>query len=259
MHRKWLNKMLLTSSLFILMACSNIVRFNSLDVGKDGNPVSLKGKLTKPEGTGPFPAIVLLHGSGGVEARRDADWVKRLTNWGYVTLQVDSFGPRGVSPSEVIKRASTVPHSVRARDAHGAMRYLAEFPFVDTDKIAVMGWSHGGLATIVSLTHNYGGNPFKAAIAFYPYCSYSLNWMTAPLLVLTGEEDDWCPASRCKEMMPAAKTQYEVILKIYPGAYHDFDWYGINKIVKGHKVRYNPTATADAILQVKDFFFKHLN
>ena len=53
------------------------------------------------------------------------------------------------------------------------------------------------------------------------------------------------------------KTENEVTLKIYPGAYHDFDWKGINRVVKGHRVRYHPEAAADAIVQVKNHLAQH--
>ncbi len=248
----------LVACFLFLAGCATTVRFPSLDTGNGGNPVILTGRLMKPKGTGPFPAVVLLHGSGGVEARRDADWAVRITKWGYVTLRPDSFGPRGVSPSAVIKKAFTVPHDIRARDAHGAKDYLSRLPFVDKDRIAVMGWSHGGLSTIVSAMDTYGGEPFGAAIAFYPYCSYSLDHARAPLLILAGGADDWCPASLCSYMMPSGITEHEVILHIYPGAYHDFDWMGINRVVKGHRVQYNSKAEADAIVRVENFLARHL-
>jgi dienelactone hydrolase len=57
--------------------------------------VSLTGILTKPEGNGPFPTIVLLHGCSGLQHSKSRSelWSNRLVNWGYVTLQIDSFGP----------------------------------------------------------------------------------------------------------------------------------------------------------------------
>ena len=258
MRNKILLMVLLTVSFLTQTPWAGTVQFKSLDLGTDGNPKILTGKLTKPKGEAPFPAVVLLHGSGGIKAGRDADWAAKLSNWGYVALQVDSFGPRGVSVADILRDSSKVPHYRRAKDAHGALRYLARLPFVDRDRIAVMGWSHGGGATIVSVMNAYGGDPFKAAIAFYPYCAYSMDILNAPLLILTGEADDWCPARKCANRMPFGKTENEVTLKIYPGAYHDFDWKGMNKVVKGHRVRYNPEAAADAIVQVKNYLAQHL-
>jgi hypothetical protein len=67
---------------------------------KGSESLMLKGTLMKPKGDGPFPAVVLLHGCEGMGgAGSDAynRWASRLKSWGYLTLQVDSFGPRGDS------------------------------------------------------------------------------------------------------------------------------------------------------------------
>jgi dienelactone hydrolase len=234
------------------------VSFSSFDLDGRHLPYVLEGIVTKPDGRGRFPGVVMLHGSGGIGAGRDADWVKRLTGWGYVTLQVDSFGPRNATPAQVIKRSSRVPHDSRARDAHGALRYLSQQSYIDPKRIAVMGWSHGGLSTIVSILESYPDIGFKAAVAFYPYCNRSLDRVGAPLLILAGELDDWCPAWHCSQMMPTGESRHDVLLKIYPDAYHDFDWPGMDKVVKGHRVKFNAKATDDAALRVKAFLSSHL-
>ena len=254
----------LGSPLIFLLLAQNVlgaesVTFSSYGVDKNNLPLTLEGIISTPQGRGRFPGVVLLHGSGGIRARRDADWVKRLTGWGYVTLQVDSFGPRHTTPAEVIYHASKVEHEDRAKDAHGALDYLAKQPYIDPGRIAVMGWSHGGLSTIVAVLESYGPIRFKAAVAFYPYCDRSLDWVNAPLLILTGQSDDWCPAWLCSQMVPTGHARHEVILKIYPNAYHDFDWAGLDKKVKGHRVKFDAKATEDSILQVKRFLSRYLS
>ncbi len=82
---------LILSVIFIPAACVSTVKFNSIDIGEQ----LLTGSLMKPAGNGPFPAIVMLHGCAGIEATHNT-WASRLKSWGYVTLIVDSFGPRGV-------------------------------------------------------------------------------------------------------------------------------------------------------------------
>ena len=79
-----------------LIGCTSTAVFTSLDINNAGKHQTLKGKLTKPDGDGPFPAVVLLHGCGGMQDR-DYGWVGKLKSWGFVTLMVDSFGPRGES------------------------------------------------------------------------------------------------------------------------------------------------------------------
>src|ERR1700759_5804831 len=56
----------------------------------------LQGLLRRPEGAGPFPAIVLLHSCNGNWQKLDERWGRQIVPWGYVTLTVDSFGPRGI-------------------------------------------------------------------------------------------------------------------------------------------------------------------
>jgi hypothetical protein len=76
------------------------------------------GHLSGPKGDGPFPAIVLLHGCSGL-GRANEVWTARLVDWGYVVLNVDSFGPRGEAdchrpprpPRPPAMRSSAFSHS----------------------------------------------------------------------------------------------------------------------------------------------------
>src|SRR5215470_12494189 len=56
----------------------------------------LQGLLRRPTGAGPFPAIVLLHSCNGNWQKLDERWGRQIAPWGYITLTVDSFGPRGI-------------------------------------------------------------------------------------------------------------------------------------------------------------------
>lgn len=222
----------------------------------------LKGILTKPTGQGQFPAIVLLHGASGIEGQgKYLDiWAQRLAGWGYVSLQVDSFGPRG--ESNIASDPSAISPSTRAQDAYDAKSYLNGLPFVKQNQIAIMGWSHGGWSLFRTaddlLQIENRGELFRSAIAFYPYCDYPLGSLNTPILILVGELDDWCPARMCQSEMPSDKSKHEIILKIYPEATHCFDWEGIDDTKLGHRLLYNATATDDAIMQVKGFLGKYL-
>ena len=106
--------------------------------------------------------------------------------------------------------------------------------------------------------------PFAASIAVYPYCKSGPLDSNTPSLILIGEKDDWALPSACSFYMPGEagyylenKPKHEVILKIYPGAYHDFNWPDVES-VPGHILKYNPEATADAAVRIKNFLCKHL-
>ncbi len=242
------------------------IQFKGTTKTSSGDQLTLTGKLFKPQGNGPFPAIVLMHGCGGIVPANT--WPQRLASWGYVAFQVDSFGPRGAK--NICRQILTIPFHVRTQDAYDAKDYLAGLPFVDRNRIALMGWSHGGVTTLSAVSNsNYaawaGANPsrkqedtFQAAIAFYPFCKGDLGDVNAPLLILIGDMDDWCPAALCQQKMPPQKAAQEITLKIYPGAHHGFDMEGLDLVQAGHRVLYNPQALADSIVQVREFLGKHL-
>jgi dienelactone hydrolase len=240
-----------------------VVSFASSEADLLGSPLVLAGRLQKPAGAGPFPAVVLLHGCAGIQPKRDHRWAERLVSWGYVTLQVDSFRPRAISSVCTMEGNEAVDMLARrVTDAYDARRYLVGLPFVDGTRIAVMGWSNGAATTLNAL-YLKRDNPFHAAVAMYPSCRKSLAELNAPLLILIGAKDDWTPAERCVTQMPAGKSNFEVALQVYPDAYHGFDAIGKPRQVWGargshHHLEHNPAAEKDSIVRVKEFLEKYL-
>ncbi len=264
MIRKTVIVLLLVIGIVTSAAAADNVTFKGATTTTGGDLLMLTGKLTKPQEEGRFPAVVQLHGCSGTKPWNDT-WAERLKEWGYVTLVVDSLGPRG--KSNICKDFHSVPPNIRAKDAHAAKSYLAGLPFVDGTRIAVMGMGHGGWTTLYAVRNPWyaevkqRSDPFRAAVALYPYCPNKLARCDAPLLILIGELDDHVSAELCQNMKKAwmeGDTQHEVILKVYPGAYHYFDYEGMNKTVLGHRIQYDKVAAADAIIQVKNFLAKHM-
>jgi len=239
-------------SLFILGFACNVfafedVKFEANDKTQSGEQLMLTGKLRKPEGKGPFPSIVVLHPC--VEIRKHLDvWAERLVSWGYVTLQVDSFGPRGVICEPGI---GSPADGKRAQDAHDAKAYLGKIPYVNANKIGLIGWGLGGTALTSALSKftyiKNRGNPFTAAVAYCPTITQTLNDMDAPLLILHAEFDKIDNVDRLPLVVPTGKTEHELIYHIYPGVTFFFAFEG-----------YNPEAAGDAFRRTKDFFEKYL-
>lgn len=193
---------------------------------EDGSLIT--GYMMVPSGSGPFPAVVALHGCGGPLNRkktrlssRHRDWGKRLVKWGYVALFPDSFGSRGYGSLCRVKKRK-VKHRHRMRDAQGALKWLQKQRFIDGDSVSVLGWSNGG-STVLRLAFSKRGKGFRKAISFYPGCrslsKRKKKKMRVPLHILMGREDDWTPPEPCEVLVK--KRGGELIL--YDGAHHGFD------------------------------------
>jgi dienelactone hydrolase len=250
------------------------------------NATELDGYLYRPAGDGPHPALVFMHGCGGLLNKsgqpwtRESDWARRFNALGWVVLMVDSFTPRG--SGEMCSQAGFKPwlYRTRPRDAYGALAYLQGQPFVRPDRIGLIGWSQGGGATLIAIRDSSASRPadlpngdFRVAVAFYPAScrdtAYAEPWRTKiPLQVLVGDQDVWTPAAPCRDLVDAAAgTGAPIAIKIYPGAYHDFDWpdapvHESPKYVTAAGVvpitGMDPAARADALTLVPAFLSRYL-
>jgi len=255
------------------------VRFPSVTPGA---PVTLDGTLVRPPGDGPFPAVVELHGCGGLDGQFFR-WARWLADRGYVALVVDSFGPRGVK-GDCRSGPDEPPITARFDDAVGALRYLQSQPYVRGDRVAALGWSQGGVYAMAVINGpslerarrrgvDLPAVGFAAAVGIYPGGCTSLTGerVVRPLLVLIGGADDWTPAAHCQRMVEAMKGRgAEVSITVYPGAYHYFDVEGqrlevLAEVENEHKpggfgatVSYQAAAAADARRQVEAFLARHL-
>ena len=230
------------------------VTLPSLDRDEAGAPLNLNAILLLPDGpmpAGGFPAIVALHGCSGMysslkghEDRLSERLMARadmLLNDGYALIFPDSFSARGHSEVCTIKTGErSVSPAKRKLDALAALAFLAARGDIARDRIALVGWSHGGsaaLATInardrevIAFRDRSGAPPFfRAAVAFYPGCRTSLGagdkWEPGvPARILIGELDDWTPAKPCVDLGTAMAARGEPLkVTVFPGAQHGFD------------------------------------
>src|SRR5690348_2545100 len=85
----------LLAAMAVASTSASAGEFVAVDGGTKAEPVRLVGYLARPQGAGPFAAVVLLHGCGGFHSSM-ISWADRLSRYGYAALAVDSFGPRGM-------------------------------------------------------------------------------------------------------------------------------------------------------------------
>ncbi|MCU0868790.1 MAG: dienelactone hydrolase family protein [Burkholderiales bacterium] len=193
--------------------------------------VPLSGQFVQPAGTGPFPAVVLAHGCAGVGASEQA-WAARLARHGVATLIVDSHRPRGIA--RTCEQPGALGPLERVPDLFGALAWLATRPHIDVDRVALVGFSAGGIATTIAATRwadtTFTATPavrFRAFVAFYPYCNVrapELDRIAAPLRIHIGDADDWTPAAPCVEHVARLRAAgFDADITVYPGAHHAFD------------------------------------
>jgi dienelactone hydrolase len=230
-----------------------LVSFPSLERDAAGRNVALHGYLLLPrtaQPAGGYPAVIAMHGCGGLYSTRkgrERELSDRLLlradlylAEGFAVLFPDSFGSRGAREVCTIRVGErTVTATRRRLDALGALDYLAHRPDIAPDRVALLGWSHGGSATlqainvrdpeVVAFRATPGAPFFRAAVAFYPGCNNPLRagdqWQPgAPARIHVGELDDWTPAQPCMrlgEAMAARGEDFDVVT--YPNSYHAFD------------------------------------
>lgn len=255
-------------SAFLTLAIAGCVatgseRFPST-VSNERWQAELVASLVLPEGPGPHPAIVMLHGCSGLQpsvSRSLQDHAQVFRQHGYASLIVDSFGPRG--KSEAVCRSED--ELARARlyrvfDAFDAKRHLQARPDIDPDRIYLLGQSNGGSVAIAASQAGRipdDQQPFTATVAFYPYCR-TLTWgrEVSPVLVLTGALDDWTPPQICQF---AAEQDTSGMLRtiVYPGAHHSFDLDIDLQTYAGHTVGGNWSATSRARQEILSFLETH--
>jgi len=199
----------------------------------------LSGLLLKPDGAGPFKAVIMLHGCSGMLTKsgklkkRPTFWSKWLVERGYLVLLADSFSARGVNSICKTRDRPVTPDRDRPFDAYGALAYLQGRADVRPDRVALMGWSNGAMTLLWTVRRKAAARPadmahdFRAAAAFYPGCVQidKTNFTTdIPTIIQMGEADDWTLPKPCERMVASAKAQGSPItIDLHPGAYHNFD------------------------------------
>ena len=230
-------------------------------------PATLTAELYTPRGTGPFPAVILLHGCGGV-GPNVKEWAVWLRHEGYAAFVLDSFGGRGLK--RLCAGSAELTGLMRAPDVFAAAAYLKRLPQIDGGRIAAIGYSHGGwtLLTAASTEARYPEASIRAFILFYPSCC---GWKKlpgkTPILMLLGAKDHWTPAAPCEELAKSASAAgRSVTAVVYPNAYHHFDGAELRRRIivsdarggRGATIAYNPRAHEDAEKQVRAFLAAHL-
>ncbi|MBC9734873.1 alpha/beta hydrolase family protein [Nocardioides marmotae] len=227
----------------------------------DGATVS--GELLVPRGRGPFPAVVLNHGyidpavyTLGRGLSREQEW---LAAAGFVVLHTDYRGHAGSDPVGDVDRESRLAYT---RDAIGAVKTLEQEPYVDDDRLAMLGRSMGGGVTLNALVAEPGlvdaavvfasvssrfvdnirqftepnrpeelaryydrfGTPEESPRFYRDLSSRTFfDRVTEPVLMLHGSADDTCPVAWSRQTHGLLRdVGADAELEVYAGEGHAF-------------------------------------
>ncbi len=204
------------------------------DIGNPAlKPVRGRGYLVYPQaaGPGPYPAVILLHSSLG-PGSLEWGFAKRVLAQGQAVLMVDSLTSRGLV--KITDDQTAVTEVSILNDLYAAHRFIAADPRIDRGRIAVAGFSKGGLPALYSAFSNihqrfgYKNDPFSSHLAFYPWCGLELadlRLSKRPVQIHSGGADEITPAGLCAGLVKAvrrANPRTPVDFYIYEGQGHGF-------------------------------------
>jgi len=236
--------------------------------------------LFKPNGVGPFPALVLHHQCGGLsrgewQNKSMLEWARQAVNRGYVVLLLDSLSERGVD-TVCMGPKNGVNFARGVRDALLGAEHLRKFGFVDGKRIAHVGFSWGAMVSLLANSRWYQsalnvGAGFSAHVSFYPGC-FAVTPASGPSfeivrpdirrkhLVLMGDKDNEAPAPQCVAKLSDAKAKGSPVeWHVYPNTTHCWDCENLNGYsktdIRGNHVvyRYDAKITVDSAKRSFEF------
>ncbi|NIJ41033.1 dienelactone hydrolase [Parvibaculum indicum] len=206
-------------------------------------PLDIAARMSTPTVGGKKPAVIILHGSAG-PSMRETGYADVLNAAGIVTLEPDLWSARGIGGGSE-GRPKTVVETLP--DVYGARAFLAAHPEVDGTRIGVMGFSFGGVASMLVATHAQNDRflkdaHFKAMMPVYPVASaYNRvpgfefgDLVDAPVMMVTGELDEYDDDPEAGPKLVASLDPADaakVKVHVMKGAHHCFDMPGANVVV----------------------------
>ncbi len=216
-----------------------------------GDAGMVKGYLARPQGPGPFPAMLVVHENQGL-LPHFTDVARRLAVEGYAALAVDLVsrkGGTGTDPALAQAGLREIPQDQQLADANAAVRYVQGLSYVRRDRVGITGFCFGGGITWLMAVRN---PEIRAAVPFYgsaPPVAEVPNMKAAVLGIYAGDD------SRLNAGIPdleAALKQYQKTYELmtYPGVDHAF----FNDV----KTQYNAPAAKEAWAKMLGWLDKHL-
>lgn len=209
--------------------------FSPLDIGT-APATEAQGRLFLPSeasADNPVPAVIMLHGAGGVIGNRELRYGRELAAMGVAALVVDVFGARRDLANGFTERLLNITETMMVADAYAGLDYLAAHPAVDAERVVLIGFSYGAMSTIFAAYQQIAeafrpdGLRFAGHVAFYGPCIARFAEPTttgAPVLMLAGGKDAIVEPERCRQILADLEAGgSETRFVLYPEAVHQWD------------------------------------
>ncbi len=114
---------------------------------KNSNGQKLGGFIYIPDGKGPFPVVVFIHGfTGGTHEIKNRFMCDMLADNGFVVLMFDFYNePNGLSEPKIENTNVTQ----QIKDTGSAIDFIETFPYTNKNKIGLTGHSLGGMTIVL--------------------------------------------------------------------------------------------------------------
>lgn len=211
--------------------------FTPYEASNGAPSTTAQARLFLPDGASaedPVPAVVLMHGAGGVLRARELTYARQFVNEGIAALVVDAFAPRRKGTTGFVDRLLNITESMLLADVYAGLSYLIDRPEIDPERVALVGFSYGGMvsryaanADIARWFTGENGPRFAAHVAYYPPCIAQFADETttgAPVLFFLGGQDATVDVERCRATASALRRGGSVVaVEVYPKANHQWD------------------------------------
>jgi dienelactone hydrolase len=198
---------------------------------KVGPEVLLGGELRLPLGaTGRVPAVVLIHGSGGIGSGPDM-WAHILNEAGIAAFILDTFSGRNIVST--VEDQDQLNSLSMTFDAYRALDVLVAHPRIRPDRIAIWGFSKGAVPAIYSAVDRFqksfgSENRFAAHVGFYTPCNVAYDndakLSPVPIRLYHGCSDDYVYPAACRDLVPRLKAAgADIAMTEYADSQHGFD------------------------------------
>ncbi len=197
--------------------------------------ITVRGKLFVPSNpiSPKAPAMIILHGSGGISDGRELNYGQKFNSLGMYALVIDSYLSRGVEKMPHAIRLFEITFFAQASDAIAGLDHISKMNEIDESRIGVIGFSFGGVTSyLLNMENIYtkiskNKNRFAANISLYGTCQFSFEnpkLTNTPFLFLAGEKDESLDLKVCqKKFINLDKKDPYSRFQIIPNAHHAWE------------------------------------